>query len=135
MNQRVVQGLTEEACINAAEDISSEAVTSMCIDLSREIYFNCRWAGDISTSIIIAAALASSGHALPLPNQLTTYSEAIEAAAHAADMLRAVSQISRRNRGRLTLHTLSMPSHVRDSGQPLPYHVLTPPPAIPVLKL
>ena len=135
MKQRVVQGLTEEACIDAAEQISSAAVASMCTELAREIYFNCRWAGDVATSIMISAALASAGHALPPPNQLATYSEAMEASSRAADMLRAVSQISRRNRGRLTLHTLSMPSHKRSNGVPLPYHVHTPAPAVPVLNL
>ena len=135
MKQRVVQGLTEEACIDAAEQISSAAVASMCTELAREIYFNCRWAGDVSTSIMISAALASAGHALPPPNQLATYSEAMEASSRAADILRAVSQISRRNRGRLTLHTLSMPSHKRSNGAPLPYHVHTPAPAVPVLNL
>ena len=63
VKQRVVQGLTEEACADAAEDITAAAVTSMCMELAREIFFNCRWAGDVTTSIMIEAALASAGRA------------------------------------------------------------------------
>ncbi len=135
VKQRVVQGLTEESCCDAAEDITATAVASMCSELAREIFFNCRWAGDVATSIMIQSALAAAGRPLPAPGQLTTYSEAVEASSHAANMLRAVSQISRRNRGRLTVHTLSMPSRRRSNGSQLPYHVHTPPPAVPVLNL
>jgi hypothetical protein len=135
VKQRVVQGLTEDACIDAAEIISLEAVNSMCTEVSREIYFNYRWSGDVATSIMISSALASSGHGLPEPNQIITYSEAVQASSYAADMLRACSQIARRNRGRLSLHTLSMPSRKRESGSALPFHSLTPPPQIAVLKL
>ena len=135
VKQRVVQGLTEDACCDAADDITVAAVASMCTDLARELYFNSRWAGDVAASIMISSSLASSGRPLPPSNQPLTYSEAVEAASNAADILRAISQIARRNRGRLTLHTMSMPSRSRVTRQPLPYHVHTPPPAIPVLNL
>jgi hypothetical protein len=68
-----VQGLTEEACFDASEAIVTAAVASMCIEIAREVFFNCRWAGDVATSIIIASALASAGHPLPPQNQLSTY--------------------------------------------------------------
>ena len=68
-----MQGLTEEACLDAADAIAADAVASMCSELAREIFFNCRWAEDVATSIMITSALASAGHPLPLPNQLSTY--------------------------------------------------------------
>ena len=73
MKQRVVQGLTEDACADAAHDITAAAVAAMCTELARELYFNCRWAGDVATSIMISAALASSGCPLPPSNQAITY--------------------------------------------------------------
>jgi len=73
VKQRVVQGLTEDACVDAAHDITAAAVAAMCMELARELYFNCRWAGDVATSIMISAALASSGCPLPPSNQAITY--------------------------------------------------------------
>jgi hypothetical protein len=69
VKQRVVQGLTEEACADAAEDITAAAVTSMCMELAREIFFNCRWAGDVTTSIMIESALASAGREFSVHSQ------------------------------------------------------------------
>ena len=93
VKQRVVQGLTEDACLDAAHDITTAAVTSMCTELAREMLFNSRWATDVTTSILIESALAAAGRPLPRPNQLTVYSEAVEAASCAASMLRAVQPL------------------------------------------